>query len=196
MSPKLLNILLVLIPLVAYYGFFEPLYTGKPGIVWTPESSIRALQSTHVSYINANNLVSEATSGIKKINDNYKAISATTTKKVETMLPDTIDRFKLRNEVLAIADSAGVSITNIIITDDARVANKDAKAFLVTFGVKARYADLKKLFQEYEKSTRFYSIDKMAISLADSKGLSQQEMLNFDKEALVTTVSYKVYYLK
>ncbi len=196
MSPKLLNVLLALIPLVMYYGFIEPMYTGNPGIVWTPTNSINGLQSTNVKYVNAINLVTAATLGIKKINDDYEAISATTTKKLEEMLPDSIDRFKLRNEVLSIADNIGVAITDVSISEGTKNPNPNTKSYSISFIVKARYPLLKKLFMEYEKSTRFYVIESILINTVDAKGLTAQDLLLFDNEALVANVVYTVSYLK
>lgn len=196
MSPKLLNVLLVLVPLVMYYGFIEPMYTGNPGIVWSPSSSIRGLQSTNVQYVNAINLVSAATLGIKKINDEYLAVSTSSIEKAELMLPDSIDRFKLRNEVISIADKSGVAITGLAIAENAKNSNGEIQSYTISFGVKARYPALKRLLQEYEKSTRFYTIESITINVADPKGLSPEDLLLFDSEALVSNVVYTVAALK
>ena len=68
-------------------------------------------------------------------------------------------------------------------------------SYTITFDVKARYDDLKNLLAEYEKNTRFYNIDVLRITRAESKGLLGQELFVFDKEQLQVNVSYRVYYL-
>ena len=196
MSPKLLNILLILALVVMYYGLFEPMYTGQPGIVWSPESSIAELQLKNVQYTNAINLVSAAILGIKKINEDYKAVPVATITKVEAMLPDVIDRFKLRNEVISIANNAGVAITGLSIAENGANTNQNIKSYIISFEVKARYALLKKLLQVYENNIRFYTIDSFTIGTADQKGLSPEDLLVFDKEALIAKVTYTVSYLK
>lgn len=195
MSPKLFNILLVLIPVIVYYGVFDPLYNGNPGLVWTPESSISGLQAKNVQYTNTYNLISKVGKDIKKINDDYVAIPETTTATVTQMLPDEIDPIRLRNEVINIADKTGVPISTVKISEDNRVSVPGVGAYTITFDVKARYSDIKNLLVGYEKNTRFYNIDSLRISRIETKGLSPQELLVFDKEALLATVSYKVYYL-
>jgi hypothetical protein len=195
MSPKLLNILLVLIPVIVYYGVFDPLYNGNPGLVWTPESSIAGLQAKNVQYTNTYNLISKVGKDMKKINDEYVAIPETTVATVTQMLPDEIDPIRLRNEVINIADKVGVPISTVKITEDNRVTVPGTGSYTITFDVKARYADIKNLLAAYEKNTRFYNIDALRIARSDPKGLSAQELLVFDKEQLQVTVSYKVYYL-
>ncbi len=198
MSPKLLNILLVLIPAILYYGVFDPLYTGKPGLIWTPESSISALQSTNVQYTNTINLVSKVEKDIKKVNEEYQAIKAdaTTTHKVMKMLPDSIDPIVLRSEVISIADNKGVSIIDVGIKEDAKNVPQGLGAYLVTFSVKGRYPVLKNLLQEYEKNLRFYTVETIDIQRQEAKGLTDKELLDFDKESLSAKLVYKVYYLK
>lgn len=195
MSPKLLNILLVLIPVILYYGVFDPLYTGNQGLIWTPESSIAALQAKSVQYTNTYNLVAKVEKDMKKINNDFVAIPEATTTKVTIMLPDEIDQIRLRNEVISIADTVGVPVSAVKITEDNRVSVSGVGAYTITFDIKAKYKDAKKLLEAYEKNTRFYNIDTLRIIRFDPKGLSAQELLLFDKELLQITISYKVYYL-
>lgn len=185
-----------MIPLVLYYGFFDPLYTGNPGFVWTPESSIRQLQSSNVQYANSLVLVSDVDQRVKKINQDYKLVSSTTTSKVELMLPDSIDPIKLRNEVIAIADKAGISINGLTVNTDDIKSNSNVGAYIISFTVKARYASIKKLLEEYEKNKRFFTIDSLAIRQQDTKNLSPEEVSRLDKEAIQATVRFNVYYLK
>lgn len=196
MSPKLLNILLILIPVILYYGVFNPLYTGNPGLIWAPESSIAALQGANVQYSNTMGLVSEVQRGIKKINDDYKVVEATTTKKIEAMLSDKIDSIKLKKEVIAIAEVVGVAVSSVSVREDARFPVPGTGSYLVSFSFKARYPTIKALLQAYERNTRFYTIESLAVNRQDSKGLSETDIKNNDTEALQVIAEYRVYYLK
>ena len=196
MSPKLLNVLLLLIPVVMYYGFIEPMITGNPGMVWTPSNSIKGLQATNVQYINAANIVSTITMDMKKVNKDYLDISTSTIEKVGIMLPDTIDIFKLRKEVVSIADKVGVSIADPAITENPRNTDQSVQSYLITFALKAKYPKIKELLQEYEKNMRFYSVESMTIKIKDKKGLSAEELLSFDSETLDVEISYTVASLK
>ena len=179
-----------------YYAVFQPLYTGNPGLIWTPASSIAGLQSQNVQYANTLNLITNVEKDIKKIDADYKSIPATTTKKIETMLPDTVDPIRLRNEALAIADAAQVSISNLRVSEYTKSLPSEVGAYQVDFAVNARYPLLKKLLEGFEKNLRFYSIETIGIQRPIAKDLTAAELLLFDKESLSTTVSYKVYYLK
>ena len=196
MSPKLLNVLLLLIPVVMYYGFIEPMITGNPGMVWTPSNSIKGLQATNVQYINAANIVSTITMDMKKVNKDYLDISTSTIEKVGIMLPDTIDIFKLRKEVVSIADKVGVSIADPAITENPRNTDQSVQSYLITFALKAKYPKIKELLQEYEKNMRFYSVESMTIKIKDKKGLSAEELLSFDSETLDVEIRYTVASLK
>lgn len=196
MSPKLLNILLILIPVMLYYGVFNPLYTGNPGLIWAPESSIAGLQGANVQYANTISLVSEVQAGIKKINGDYKTVEATTTKKIEAMLSDKIDPIKLKKEVITIAEVKGVAINAVTVRDETRFPISGVGSYLVSFSFKARYPTIKALLQEYERSTRFYTIESLSVTRQELKGLSEIEIKNNDTEALQTQVEYRVYYLK
>ncbi len=196
MSPKLLNILLLLIPVIFYYGVFNPLYTGNPGLVWTPESSIAALQASNVQHSNTLSLVSEVQRGIKKINEDYKVVDATTIKKFEAMLSDKIDPIKLKKEVITIAETEGVAISGLSVREDVRFPVPGTGSYVISFSIKAKYSTIKSLLQAYETSTRFYTIESFAVRQQELKSLSEADIKNNDKEALQASVEYRVYYLK
>ncbi len=193
MSPKLLNILLVLVPAMLYNFVYLPLTTGTPSVLLAPSASIRGLQTKNVQYANTLNLVTDIQTNIKKINDDYKAVSPATTTIVETMLPDTIDQLKLRKEVIAIADAAGVGLKEVKIREDR--SSTAVGSYIIDFTFKARYKNAKLLLDEYEKNRRFYIINALNIKKIDPKGLSVEELQNIDKDALAITVSYRVNYL-
>jgi hypothetical protein len=179
-----------------YLGVFKPLYLGQPGIVWTPEFTIGGLQASDVQYQNTINLVEDVKRKMEKINKEYLAVGTTTTNRVETMLPDSINPIRLQNEVVSIANAAGVSLQGLTIKEDGKLPVPGTGAYLITFTMKARYPVIKAVLEAYEKNLRVYSTESFNIDRQDPEGLSDLELKNFDKEALVAAVSYKVYYLK
>ena len=199
MSPKLLNILLVLTPLVLYYGYLDPMYTGAPGFIWTPESSIFALQSRNVQYANSLNQIDLIEQEVGKLYKDYQSIDVDAKTKVSTLLPDTLDPIKLRNEVVSIANRSGVAITGLQVTPDTKIQSKDTKGYLISFSFKSHYSVAKALMENYEKSMRLYLLDSVAIQRVDKKTTDNSPTQSGpidDNETLTTAVIFRVYYLK
>ena len=182
MSPKLLNIFLGLVIGLLYLGVYKPLDTGLAGIGWTPDSSISALKATNVQYANTLKLVTDVETGVKKINQNYTSISEATTTLVETMLPDYVDPIQLHNEIVNIADTAGVSVTAINITLFGRNNIAGVGSYVVSFIVKGRYPLIKNLLQEFEKNKRFYNIDALNIEKQETKRETRKREAKMKKE--------------
>lgn len=195
MSPKLLNILLVLIPAILYYFVYVPLTTGNPSAIFTPVASISSLQATNVQYTNTLSLISKIQTDIKKVNDDYKTLDIASTTKVEMMLPDSLNQLKLRREVTAISDSVGIGIKGLNVKED-KSSSANLGAYVVEFSFKARYKNIKLLLEEYEKNKRFYTIETLRISRVDVKNLKSEDLQNLDRDALLVFVTYKVNYLK
>ncbi len=196
MSPKLLTVLLVLVPTFLYYGFIKPLHYGTTGFVWTPEYSIPQLQSQNVSYKNALNQITEVQRGAAKLNTDYLAVSPELKIKSKIMIPDEVNVLKLINEVKAIADNAGVSVGQVTVTEDKIYKNRNLGSYVVVFNLKARYPAFKKLMEAYEKNMRFYVINAISIKRPDEGQTGDAGVVVFDKEALTISVSFRVFYLK
>jgi len=194
MSPKILNILLILIPVVLYYGFFEPIYDGTVGYGWAPESTISSLQSQNASYASALNQVSNVETGIEKVYKLYQLITPDVIATTSLLLPDSIDPIKLKNEVMSIADKAGVAISTPGITLDPRTVGKPVQAYIVIFSFKARYPKLKEFMEDYQKNLRFYALDSLTIKRQVNVDAGDSKR-TFDKEALDVTVQFRVRYL-
>lgn len=199
MSPKLLNILLILVPSLLYLGYIHPIYTGEPGLVWAPEKNIFVMKSLNVQYQNSLNQISLIQNQMDQLTKDYNAVDEETRKKVTMMLPDTLDPIKLRSEVAAIADRAGVAITDLTVTpvkSTAKNVGQKVDGYKVSFSVKSHYPSIKNLIAKYETSLRFFllesvSIDKIVRKIDDKSELSQD-----DGETLISIVSFNVYYLK
>jgi hypothetical protein len=193
MSPKLLNILLIAIPFALYYGYIDPAYSGTEGLVWTPESSILVLQSKKVQYENALDQAKLVDDELAKITKDYSSLDKDIRKKVEIMLPDAIDKFRLRNEVVSIASVLGIALSNLVITDGIGGKNSKIGGYKITFNVKGDYAHIKKLIESYEKSTRFFAVQNIRIVRIDKKDESNKIV---DSDTLDATIGFEVYYLK
>ena len=189
MSPRLLNILLILLPIVLYYGYINPAYTGEPGLIWTPEISIQDLQLQNVQYQDTINQVSFIDQQVKSTNSDYQKIDPDLKKKVETMLPDTIDPIKLRNEIITIAANSNIALTNLSVDKDTKGGN----FYLVTFDLKARYPAFKKFMENYEKNQRLFILESANISRQE-KNLDDPTVVIDDSEALNVHMQSRVYY--
>lgn len=192
MSPKLLNILLVALPAVLFYGYLMPYYTGEGGLVWTPEKSIKALQVENVLFSNTLKQTGIIKDAAEKFEKDYNSFDAETKLKISTMLPDTIDPVKLRNEVINIAAKSGVAISGLKVEKDPK-GEGNLNFYKVTFGVKTRYATFKTLVESYEKNKRFFLLDTSSISRPKSDDESKTEIQD---DVLDFTITFRVYYMK
>lgn len=196
MSPKLLNILLVLITTALYFGYINPIYTGVPGLVWTPEKNIFILKAENVQYQNTLNQIDLVRVESEKLGKDYSAVDQNLKDKVFTMLPDSVDTVRLQNEVKTIANNAGVAIANLGVTpNNNRSSNPRIGSYTVTFLVHGKYAPTKRLIEAFEKNMRFYVIQSMAISKPNKKEGEQVSRLE-DQDSLDTFLTFNVYYLK
>jgi hypothetical protein len=197
MSPKLLNILLIILPVSLYFGYIDPAYTGAPGLIWTPEASIVALQSQKVQHENALDQINLVESEVNKTYKDYLSLDKEIKEKVEIMLPDSIDQFKLRNEVTSIANKTGVAIGGLKVTEMSRFKNPNVGGYKISFSVKCNYAALKNLTESYETNKRFFTIDTIGISHYVKKDENGQIIMGSENEDMLDSViSYNVYYLR
>ncbi len=193
MSPKLLNILLIVTSAVLYIGYLKPMYTGTPGIVWTPEKSLSALKNENVQYANAINQIELIRREAEKINKEYEAIDKEVVTKAELFLPNAIDPLKLRNDVISIASKSGIAISGLTVTQDTRDS-----FYKVSFAMKTRYSLFKNFIQNYEKSTRVFSLSVLTIARfkdEENKNLTLSEIED-NEGKLNIRVESRVYYKK
>lgn len=187
MSPNLLNVLLVLIPAVLWFGYIDPKYTGEEGLVWGPEKSIKALQGEYVQYVDALSQIDGLQTKADKIIKDYKTVSEEEKNKIQNLLPSTIDSVKLRSEVINIAAKSGIALSDLKVDQDL----KDKSSYLVSFSITAYYQQFKELVEQFEKSTRFFIVDKVTISKQELEDASKTNIQ--DTEALSISLVFKVY---
>lgn len=194
MSPKLLNILLALLPLVLYFGYIDPAYTGAPGFFYTPEKGLMALRTDNDQYSSTLTKIVTVEEGIKRVAKSYNEVDPELKKKVEIMLPNSLDTVKLRNEIVTIGNKAGVAVTGVKVEPDSKSSNADVNAYLVTFTFKAKYSTTKKFLELYEKNLRFFVLETIAIKHQEKKddGTLSAE----DPDTLSVGISSRVYSFK
>ena len=196
MSPKLLNILLILLPVSLYFGYIEPAYTGNTGFVWTPDSSIVALRSEKVQYENSIAQVELIQAELDKINKDYLGLDKTIKEKIEIMLPDNIDQFKLRNEVTSIANKANIAISSFKVNPVLVSENPKISGYKVSFSVQGDYSTIKILIESFEKNMRFFLIDNITINRRIKKDDTDKNFTDINETSLDSIISFNVYYLK
>ena len=116
MSPKLLTILLILLPVTLYLGYVSPMYSGNPGLIWTPERSLPVLKSTNVLLSQSLNQIDIVQREADSISKEYSVIDPQLIATTTLLLPDSIDPIKLRNEVLNIGNKSGIAISDLAIS--------------------------------------------------------------------------------
>lgn len=189
MSPKLLNILLVIAPVVLYMVLIKPFVTGT-GTFWVPEMSIKDLQRVNAEYSAALSNTTVIENGIEAIHKDYLKIDTNILNKNAQMLPDQIDEARLRNEIVAIATKQGIAIDSLDVVKDKR-GTKTADFYSITFSLRSRYPAFKKLLEEYEKSTRFYHIESLSISR--QKDVDEATTSLSDKDILSIQIKFRVH---
>ncbi len=192
MSPKLLNILLVMLPVVIYVTVIDPLNTGV-GTIWSPENSISTLQSLNEQYTVALDNTDMIEKGVEAVYRDYKKIDPDVLIKNDYMLSNSVDVAKIRNEVVDIASKQGIAIDGLEVVKD-RKGGKIAEFYLVTFSLKSRYLPFKKLLEEFDKNMRFYTIESLSVARQKiDQNSRDQKNIDIDKDALNIQVRFRVY---
>lgn len=188
MSPKLLNILLVMAPVVLYMALIKPLITGV-GTFWSPEMPIAELQRVNAEYSAALSNTEVIERDIAAIYKDYTALKPEILEKNSQMLPEKLDEAKIRNEIVAIATKQGIAIDALDVVRDKK-GSKLADFYTISFSLRSRYPAFKRLLEEYDKSIRFYHID--SLSIARQKDDDETQALS-DKDILSIQVKFRVH---
>lgn len=186
MSPKLFNILLILIPVSLYFGYIDPFYNGVQGLVWTPERSLNVLKLQNVQHVNALAQIDLIQRESELLQKNYKAIDPAVIEKINNLLPDSIDPVKLRNDVTSIAAEYGIALTGLTVTSGVGF-------YKVSFNLKSKYLPFKSFMEKYEKSTRMFVLSSLSIDRPDVSTSNENKE---DPDNLTIRVTSTVYYKK
>lgn len=172
MTPKLLNILLIIISGILYVYIVDPLYSGTASALFPESSSIKTLTDTRNAYDATLKEVPNIISNANKAKIQYEKISEDDRKKIMTMVPVSINDIKLMSELTNIGVESGVPIDGMGIKD------KGAGIYSVSFSVTTTYTNFKKIISFWENSMRLFRLE----SVSFSPGKTEEEPIKFSVE--------------
>lgn len=159
MSPKLINILLIVSSFALYYLVIGPLWTGV-GPIWSPSQGISTLMNLEKQYKDTANNADDLARQGEKLKSQYKAVSDETKQKMSIMVPQQIDKVRLLSEIDNIANQSGIALSNVSAVDVVNV-DKLKGSYNVSFGVKTTYTKFKEFMRNYENSLRLFTLESV-----------------------------------
>lgn len=179
MSPKLLNLLLLISSGALYYLVISPVYTGESsGVFEIPGDSIQALIKKEADYDATIQTAKDTVTLSKKIKKEYAVFDDATKEKMSIMVPDTINEVKLLNEITKMAILLGLPIDNLGVKDT------NGGEYNVYFTVETTYVEFKNFMSKFEKSARLYTLQ----SVSFPPGKRDEDIIKF-------TVALSTYYM-
>ncbi len=179
MSKNLLNLLLIVTVFAMYYLVISPIYTGVGG-VWQPGESIQTLRDMNVQYdetlAQADGLYNQA----QTLRAQYANISPDQKEKMEFMVPNSIDKIRLLDEVDGIGRETGLAFDSLAYSEGSANTSSGLGSAGISFAVKTSYPKFKELMDNFEKSLRLFSIQSVSFSAPSKEGdpVSYQVKLN------------------
>ena len=183
MSPKLLNILLILASFSLYYLVIGPIWTGG-GPIWAPAQGISTLMSQDKQYKDTISSADNLSTQGEKLKSQYKAVSDETKQKLAIMVPQKIDKVRLLSEIDNIANQSGVALSNVSAIDIATI-DKLKGSYNISFSVKTTYTKFKEFMRNYENSLRLFTLESVNFTAPEKI----DDLTDFK-------VTLKTYYLK
>lgn len=178
MSPKLLNVLLIISSVVLYYYVVDPLYSGADMGLISPDKSIQKLVEERETY---NKTIKAVPEVIKKANDTrkqYEDLSEEDKKKILVMVPVAVNDIKLMSEITNIGSKSGVMLENMGIKDK-------GGEYSISFSVMTTYTNFKNIMKYWENSMRLFTLQ----SVTFSPGKTPEDIIKFN-------VDLSTYYMK
>lgn len=178
MSKNLLNLLLIVTVFAMYYLVISPIYNGIGG-VWQPALSIPQLRNMNAQYdttlAQADTLYNQA----QTLRAQYANVSPEEKQKMEMMVPNSVDKIRLLDEVDAIGKKTGLALDSLSYSEGTSAINGLGAAG-ISFIVKTNYPKFKELMDNFEKSLRLYSVQTVTFSSPAKDGdlTSYQVKLN------------------
>lgn len=169
MSKNLLNLLLIVTAFAVYYLAIGPLYSGTGG-VWQPSNSISTLQAMNTQYDatlgQADGLYSQA----QTLRAQYANVSLDAKAKMEIMVPNSIDKIRLLDEVDSIGKQTGLAFDSLAYSEGSSGGTVPLGTAGISFTVKTNYPKFKELMDNFEKSLRLFSIQSVSFAAAAKEG--------------------------
>lgn len=183
MSPKLLNIFLIIASFATYYILIGPLWTGA-GTVWSPKQGIVDLRNSEAQYSSTVSQAEGLFNQGKDLRSQYEAIDEETKLKMIQMVPSSVDPVRLLSEVNNIAGQSGIALAGVTYSEGV-VADKLRGSYDLAFTVKTSYPKFKEFMRNYETSLRLFTLQSVTFSAPDKA----EDLINFQ-------VKLRTYYLK
>jgi Tfp pilus assembly protein PilO len=181
MSKNLLNLLLVVTVFAMYYLVIGPIYSGTGG-VWQPKDSIQSLRTINAQYdetlAQADGLYNQA----QTLRAQYANVSPEQKAKMEIMVPNSIDKIRLLDEVDNLGRQTGLIFDSLAYAEGAAsgAGSVALGSASISFTVKTNYPKFKELMDNFEKSLRLFSVQNVSFSAPSKEGdlTSYQVKLN------------------
>jgi hypothetical protein len=170
MSKTLINLFLVVATFATYYLVIGPLYSGS-GSVWHPEKSVKSLMDLDKQYKEAIVQTQEISAKAKQLQEDYAKITPEDRARMSVMVPASIDKVRLLDEVDSIAKDAGLTIGNMSYADGAPQASRGSAT--ISFSVKTTYPKLKELIRAYESSLHLFALKGLSFNVSDKDELTE-----------------------
>lgn len=178
MSPKYLNLLLLILSWVLYSYIVNPLYSGTESLLFPPSDSISTLTHTRDTYDKTIDAIPGLIAQSIAAKKQYESISADDKKNILVMVPVAVNDIKLMSELTNIG-AATVPLDGMSIKD------KGNGEYSVSFSIMTTYTNFKKVMAEWERSMRLFRLE----SVAFSPGKTEEEIIKFN-------VELSTYYMK
>ncbi len=178
---KYTPLLLIVLSIAVFFGFIDPQYAEI--------QKLRAEESEYVSALEKAENLNELMDDLSK---KYESFSKTDLEKLNTILPQEVDQFRLLNDLDYVAKRNGISVSNIDISGKTGGASNNSRAseggdayniLKIGFAFEATYETAKIFLKDLEKSLQI--IDVVSIGLSPQEG----GLYNF-------SVSFSTYSLK
>lgn len=183
MSPKLLNIFLILATVAIYYMVVVPLYTGK-GTLFNPGYGLRELQTkkaeANVAIEQLNTIIQDS----EKLKSEYKSITEEDKEMLSVMVPNRSDVVRLNSEFDSMFTDLNIKPDNFSVSNS-QTSNPESGEYTISFSVAVTYEEFKRIVDGLDKSKR--------LLVLSSAGVSASEKIDEPKSFLLT---YKSYFVK
>lgn len=179
MTPKLFNILLIILSWLLYSYVVDPLYSGTTSFLFDDGQSFKSLTEKRNAYDKTIEEVPKMIKQAETARKTFDAIADDDKKKILTMVPTGINEIKLMSEVTNIGNESGVPLDNMGIRD------KGNGEYSVAFSVSTTYTNFKNVIKVWENSMRLFTLQ----SVTFSPGKTEEEPIKFN-------VELSTYYMK
>lgn len=185
MSPKILNIFLIISSFVIYFYVAKPLYSGSNSFLISPGNDIKSLTSKRADYDKTIEAVSDVFKQSDVAKKQYENLSDIDKKNILTMVPVTVDEIKLMSEITNLAVLSGIKMENMGIKDRGVNKKDNFGEYTASFNFFDTYSNFKKSMVVWENSMRLFKID----SVSFTPPATEDELIKFN-------VSLSTYYMK